>query len=46
MKCKNCGQPIRWVESMGWVHGGLGEGYNQLCYVGATTEAEARPEDL
>lgn len=46
MQCKNCNQTIRWSETMGWVHGGLGEGYNAWCDDSHTTEAEAKAEDI
>lgn len=41
MTCSNCGQPIRWTETMGWVHGKLGSGnWDQHCDDTRTTEAQ------
>jgi hypothetical protein len=32
MTCANCHQRIRWIETMGWVHGALGSfNWNEFC---------------
>ena len=43
--CKHCGEQIRWVESMGWVHGGIGDEIRTRCRAG-NTEAQATDEWL
>ena len=29
--CRFCGKDIRWTETMGWVHGALGDIYQIRC---------------
>lgn len=37
--CKHCGETIRWVESMGWVHDVLGSTIRVACTGGNVAEA-------